>query len=215
LAEEKGLVLLEANKTAFSPAFNHIVTLVKSGMIGDVVGIDASESKLWKATELKRELDPAQAGGSLFEMGSYPLLPIFRLLGTDYRNINIYSRLNEDGVDVYTRGVLMFDNAVASFQLGLGVKTEGNLVISGTAGYVYVPSPWWKTDYFELRYEDQNKNKKYFYTWSEPGLRYEIQEFVSCIVNKRLHSSRLTPKESIRMADVMQRFTDRVNFYEI
>ena len=109
----------------------------------------------------------------------------------------------------------MFDNAVASFQLGLGVKTEGNLVISGTAGYVYVPSPWWKTDYFELRYEDQNKNKKYFYTWSEPGLRYEIQEFVSCIVNKRLHSSRLTPKESIRMADVMQRFTDRVKFYEI
>ena len=215
LAEEKGLVLLEANKTAYSPAFNHIVTLVKSGMIGDVVGIDASESKLWKVTELKRELDPTQAGGSLFEMGSYPLLPIFRLLGTDYKNINIYSRLNEDGVDVYTRGVLMFDNAVASFQLGLGVKTEGNLVISGTAGYVYVPSPWWKTDYFELRYEDQNKNKKYFYTWSEPGLRYEIQEFVSCIVNKRLHSSRLTPKESIRMADVMQRFTDRVNFYEI
>lgn len=215
LAREKGLVLLEANKTAYSPAFNHIVTLVKSGLVGDVVGIDASESKLWTAEELKRELDPDQAGGSLYEMGSYPLLPILRLLGTDIRNVNIYSRLNEDGVDVYTRGILMFDNAVASFQLGLGVKTEGNLVISGTKGYVYVPSPWWKTDYFELRYEDQNKNRKYFYTWSEPGLRYEIQEFVSCIVNKRLHSSRLTPKESICMADVMQRFAERKNFYEI
>ena len=215
LAREKGLVLLEANKTAYSPAFNHIVTLVKSGLVGDVVGIDASESKLWTAEELKRELDPDQAGGSLYEMGSYPLLPILRLLGTDIRNVNIYSRLNEDGVDVYTRGILMFDNAEASFQLGLGVKTEGNLVISGTKGYVYVPSPWWKTDYFELRYEDQNKNRKYFYTWSEPGLRYEIQEFVSCIVNKRLHSSRLTPKESICMADVMQRFAERKNFYEI
>ena len=191
------------------------MTLVKSGLIGDVVGIDASESKLWKVDELKRELDPAQAGGSLYEMGSYPLLPILRLLGTDIKNVNIYSRMNADGVDVYTRGILMFNNAVASFQLGLGVKTEGNLVISGTQGYVYVPSPWWKTDYFELRYEDQNKNKKYFYTWSEPGLRYEIQEFVSCIVNGRLHSSRLTPKESICMADVMQRFTDRKNFYEI
>ena len=52
LAQEKGLVLLEANKTAYSPAFNHIVTLVKSGLIGDVVGIDASESKLWKVDEL-------------------------------------------------------------------------------------------------------------------------------------------------------------------
>ena len=215
LAESKGLVLLEANKTAFSPAFKHMVTLVKSGLIGDVVGMDASESKLWGNANLKRELDPAMAGGSLYEMGSYPLLPIVKLLGTDYRNVNIYSRMNEDGVDVYTRGVIMHDNAVSSFQLGLGVKTEGDLVISGTKGYVYVPSPWWKTEYFELRYEDQNMNKKYFYSWAEPGLRYEIQEFVSCIVNRRMVSSCLTPKESIFMADVMQQFGERKNFFEI
>ena len=192
-----------------------MVTLVKSGLIGNVVGIDASESKLWGNANLKRELDPAMAGGSLYEMGSYPLLPIVKLLGADYRNINIYSRMNEDGVDVYTRGVIMHQSAVSSFQLGLGVKTEGDLVVSGTKGYVYVPSPWWKTEYFELRYEDQNNNKKYFYSWDEPGLRYEIQEFVSCIVNNRVMSSHLTPKESIFMADVMQQFAGRKNFFEI
>lgn len=215
LARERGLVLIEANKTAFCPAFNHLITLVKSGMIGDVVGIDASESKLWDKCRLKRELDASQAGGSMYEMGSYPLLPIIKLLGTDFRNLNIYSRLNEDGVDVYTRGVMMYDRAVCSFQLGLGVKTEGNMVISGTKGYAYVPSPWWKTDYFELRYEDQNRNKKYFYSWNEPGLRYEIQEFVSCVVNGRPVSPRLTPQESVCMARIMGQFGNRQNFYKI
>lgn len=215
IAKERGLMLMEANKTAYSPAFNHLVTLVKSGLIGDVVGIDASESKLWGEEKLKRELDPAMAGGSLYEMGSYPLLPIMKLLGTEYKDINIYSRLNENGVDVYTRGIVRYPGAVASFQLGLGVKTEGNLVISGTQGYVYVPSPWWKTDYFELRYEDQNRNKKYFYKWDEPGLRYEIQEFVSCIVNHRGSSARLTPRQSIAMARVMEQFAKRENFFEI
>ena len=215
MARERNLVLLEANKTAYSPAFNHLVTLVKSGLIGDVVGIDASESKLWGEENLKRELDPALAGGSLYEMGSYPLLPIVKLLGTDYEQINIYSRMNENGVDVYTRGIVRYAGAVASFQLGLGVKTEGNLVISGTQGYVYVPSPWWKTDYFELRYEDQNRNKKYFYKWDEPGLRYEIQEFVSCIVNHRGSSARLTPRQSIAMARVMEQFANRENLFEI
>lgn len=215
LAEKKSLVLIEANKTAFCPAFNHLVTLIKSGLIGDVVGVDASESKLWGDDKLKRELDPSQAGGSLFEMGSYPLLPIIRLLGTDYENINIYSRMNEADVDIYTRGIMRFHNAVASFQLGLGVKTEGNLVVSGTKGYAYVPSPWWKTDYFELRYEDQNRNKKYFYSWNEPGLRYEIREFVSCIVNGRIISSRLTPKESICMAGIMEQFINKKNVFEI
>ena len=215
IAKERGLVLLEANKTAYSPAFNHLVTLVKSGLIGDVVGIDASESKLWGEENLKRELDPAMAGGSLYEMGSYPLLPIVKLLGTEYEQIDIYSRMNENGVDVYTRGIVRYKSAIASFQLGLGVKTEGNLVISGTQGYVYVPSPWWKTDYFELRYEDQNRNKKYFYKWDEPGLRYEIQEFVSCIVNKRSSSARLTPRQSIAMARVMEQFANRENLFEI
>ena len=215
IAEERGVVLLEANKTAYCPAFNHLITLIKSGLIGDVVGIDASESKLWSEERLKRELNPNEAGGSLFEMGSYPLLPIMRLLGTDYENINIYSRLNSDGVDVYTRGIMRFGSAVASFQLGLGVKTEGNLVISGTKGYAYVPSPWWKTDYFELRYEDQNQNKKYFYKWDEPGLRYELQEFMACIINRRMTSARLRPQESVAMARIMEQFTQRENFFEL
>ena len=215
LAKERNLVLLEANKTAYCPAFNHLITLIKSGLIGDVVGIDASESKLWGDDKLKRELDPEQAGGSLYEMGSYPLLPIFKLLGINHQNINLYSRRNSNGVDVYTRGIIRYQNALASFQLGLGVKTEGNLVISGTKGYAYVPSPWWKTDYFELRYEDQNQNKKYFYKWDEPGLRYEIQEFVSCIINHRNSSARLTPKESIAMADIMQQFSESKNLFEI
>lgn len=214
IAEGQGLILLEANKTAFCPAFNHLISLIKSGLIGDVVGIDASESKLWGEDKLRRELDPNEAGGSMFEMGSYPLLPILKLLGTEYENINIYSRLNDNSVDVYTRGIIRYHNAVASFQLGLGVKTEGNLVISGTQGYAYVPSPWWKTDYFELRYEDQNRNKKYFYKWDEPGLRYEIQEFVSCIVNRRT-SARMTPKMSITMARIMQQFAERQNIFTI
>ena len=44
----------------------------------------------------------------------------------------------------------------------MGVKSEGELIISGTKGYIYVPAPWWKTDYFETRFEDQSENKRYF-----------------------------------------------------
>ena len=118
----------------------------------------------------------------------------------------------KDGVDMYTKGLMRYSHAVCSFKVGLGVKTEGNLVISGTKGYIYVPAPWWKTDYFELRYEDQNENKKFFYKWDGYGLRYEIQEFVSCILNNRYSSARLRRRESIQMAYVMQQFSERINF---
>ena len=214
LAEDNGVILMEANKTAHCPAFNHLMVMIKSGVIGEVVDIDASLSKLWDDDLSLREFDSTQAGGSLYELGSYPLLPIIKLLGTDYRNLNLYSRM-KNGVDMYTKGVLRYTHAVCSFQVGLGVKTEGNLVISGTKGYAYVPAPWWKTDYFELRYEDQNQNKKYFYKWDGYGLRYEIQEFISCILNHRHSTSRLRRRESICMAEIMQQFNDRKNFYEI
>ncbi len=213
LAKAKNLVLVEANKTAHCPAFNHLVTMIKSGLIGEVVDIDASESKVWGDKTL-RELDPKQAGGSFYELGSYPLLPILKLMGTDVLDMRLYSKMEND-VDIYTKGILLFPKAVCSFKVGLGVKTEGNLVISGTKGYAYVPAPWWKTDFYELRYEDQNKNRKYFYKWDGEGLRYEIREFLSCIVNHRGSSIYLNQEESIEMASLMQNFTDRINFTEI
>ncbi len=160
MAERKGVILMEANKTAHCPAFNHLMVMIKSGIIGEVVDVEASLSKLWDDDMSLREFDPQQAGGSLYELGSYPLLPIIKLLGVDYQNLNLYSRM-EDGIDIYTKGVFRYPKAVCSFKVGLGVKTEGNLVVSGTKGYVYVPSPWWKTDYFEIRYEDQNENKNF------------------------------------------------------
>lgn len=214
LAEQKGLILMEANKTAHCPAFNHLMVMIKSGVIGEVVDIEASESKLWSDDMSLREFDPLQAGGSFYELGSYTLLPIIKLMGCQYENLNIYSRMN-DGVDMFTRGVFHYPHATCSFKVGLGVKTEGSLVISGTKGYAYVPAPWWKTDYFELRYEDQNKNQKYFYKWDGEGLRYEIQEFISCVVNKRFSTARLRRRESVCMAEIMQAFTERKNFFEI
>ena len=205
LAEKKGIILMEANKTAHCPAFNHLVTLVKSGLIGKVVDVEASLSKLWDDDMTLREFDASQAGGSFFELGSYPLLPIIKFCGINFEHINLYSRM-QNGIDMFTKGEFRYADAVCSFKVGLGVKTEGNLVISGTKGYVYVPAPWWKTDFFEIRYEDQNENKKFFYKWDGFGLRYEIQEFISCIVNNRSSSARLRRRESICMAEIMESF---------
>jgi len=212
LAESKGLILMDANKTAHCPAFNHLMVMIKSGVIGEVVDIEASLSQLLDKNG--REFDPRQAGGALFEQGSLTLLPILKLMGIGYENLNLYSRM-ENGVDIYTRGVFRYPKATCSFKVGLGVKTEGNLVISGTKGYAYVPAPWWLTDYFEFRYEDQNENKKFFYKWDGFGLRYEIQEFISSILSHRFSSSRLRRRESIQMAAVMQQFIERKNFMEI
>ena len=203
LAEDNDLVLLEANKTAFCPAFGHVVTLVKSGIVGDVVDVRASLSKVVAAPT--RELDVAQGGGAMNEHASLTLLPVVKLLGKDFNNIQFYSKMG-DGVDIYTKIGISYPHATASVTLGVGVKTEGDLVISGTKGYLYVPAPWWLTDYFEVRYEDRTKNKKYFYSYDGEGLRYEIQEFISMIINKRRGSYKMKKEESVLIADIIEQY---------
>jgi glycerol-3-phosphate cytidylyltransferase len=212
LAEEKNLVLMEASKTAYCPAFGHIVTLIKSGIIGEVVDVKASLSKMVEPPT--RELDAAQAGGAMTEHAPLTLMAIIKLLGIDWKDVNFHTK-RENGVDIYTKGVLNYPHATSSFTLGIGVKTEGNLVISGTKGYVYVPAPWWLTDYFEVRYEDQTKNKKYFYSYDGEGLRYEIQEFLSMIVNERRSCYKLRRRESVAIAEIIEKYRNDENVTEI
>lgn len=211
-AETNNLVLLEASKTAFCPSFNHIVTLVKSGVIGNIVDVKTSLSKI--VSPPTRELDENQAGGAMNEHAPLNMMAIVRLLGKEYDNVNFYSKI-ENGVDIYTKVHICYPHATASMTLGIGVKTEGNMIISGTKGYVYVPAPWWLTDYFEIRYEDQTKNKKFFYCYDGDGLRYEIQEFMSMIVNHRMSSYKLRRKESIAIAEIIEKFNKKENYKEI
>ncbi len=207
-AEAHNLVLLEASKTAYCPAFCHITTLVKSGVIGDVVDVKASLSKMVQAPT--RELDATQAGGAMNEHSPLTLMSVIKILGKDYTKVDFYSKMEND-VDVYTKINLCYPHSTASVTLGIGVKTEGNLIISGTKGYIYVPAPWWLTDYFEIRYEDQTKNKKFFYSYDGDGLRYEIQEFISMIAYNRRNCYKLQTRESVAIAEIIERYNKKEN----
>ena len=163
LAKDNDVVLYEAIKTAYVPGFKRLIMLTKSGVIGKITDVDATFTKLVHDKTL-REYDLNQGGGSFNELISYPLIAIFKLLGTDYQDVKFFSRFDkETGVDVYSKLLIQYDDAVATANVGLGVKKEGELIIAGTNGYVYVPAPWWKTEYFEFRFEDQNLNEKYFF----------------------------------------------------
>lgn len=180
LAKENNLVLYDALKTAYFLAFNRLTVLLKSGIIGEVKALDVTCSSL--ATSNYWSLQRKYLGGSLTSWGPYALFAIFKILGMDYESYHFTSAYKEaNGVDLFTKIDFKFPHSVASAKLGLGVKSEGDLVISGTKGYIYVPSPWWKTDYFEVRYENFTNNRRYFYQLEGDGLRYEQAAFIKAI----------------------------------
>lgn len=175
LAIDNDLILMDSIKTAYSTAYNRLLLLLKGGKIGDVYSIDATCTSL-------REYDE-NSWNSITSWGPTALLPIFQVLGVDYNNKTINSLMLDDNsnFDLFTKIDLQYDNAVASIKVANSVKSEGELVISGSKGYAYVPAPWWKTDYFELRYENLEDTKKYFYQLDGEGIRYMLVAFVKSI----------------------------------
>lgn len=208
IAKKYKLVLLEAIKTAFCPGFEKLISIAKSGIIGQIKDVEACFTKLVEG-EI-RELNCKEFGGSVTELASYPLLAIVKLLGKP-KNVEFYSYIDkEKKIDLYTKILLKYQNGITPIaKVGLGVKSEGELIISGTKGYIYVPSPWWKTEYFELRFEDFAKNKKYFYSFQGEGLRYEIAEFLNMIILNKQETYKLKSSESKIINEIIEKFLEK------
>lgn len=182
LAAENGCVLSEALKTAYSTAFTRLILLVKGGIIGKPMAVDATCTSL-KNLAAKSQTDLNRIWNTICAWGPTAMLPVFQLLGTNWSESRITTKLLDGHADfdVFTKIDFTYPDAVATVKVGKGVKSEGELIISGTKGYVYVPAPWWKTDYFEVRYENPADNKRYFYQLDGEGIRYEIAAFVRMI----------------------------------
>lgn len=204
LAEERGIVLLEGIKTAYCPGFQQLINTARSGQIGEIRDIEACFTRL--ADPNSRECTDAQFGGAFLEYAAYTLLPVFKLYGTNYKDVEIHSITREDGLDSYTKIDLVYDQGMATAKCGVGVKTEGQLVISGSKGYILAESPWWLTRKFKIRYEDPNKVESFEPKFQGDGLRYEMSEFVARINKIDRNKYLLTPEEAIAMSEITEMF---------
>ena len=204
MAHDANRILMEAIKTAYCPGFAQLIGVARSGMIGSIRDVEAAFSRL--TPQGLREWTDTAYGGSFTEFGSYTLLPIFKLFGTEYESLRFDSILAPNGVDSYTKASFRFSRGLATTKTGIGVKTEGQLVIAGTNGYILAKSPWWLTRSFEVRYEDPNRKDEHYVNFLGDGLRYEISDFAYQIAGYQGRAFKLLDGESVAMARVLEQF---------
>ena len=180
LAAKHNCVLMEGIRTAYLTAYSRLLLLLKAGKIGEIVSVDATCTSLSTYGNFG---DKSLKWGALEAWGPTAMLPVFQILGTDYDSINIFTLPNDESskVDGFAKINFMYKKSTASIKVGVSAKSESDLVISGSKGYAYIPSPWWQTDYFELRYENASDNKRYFYQVDGEGIRYELVQFAAAI----------------------------------
>jgi len=206
LAKEKKLILLEAIKTSFFPAFSKVLSEIEKGKIGEVREVRSTFTKLVENREDREWQKPY--GGATNELASYPLLLAQKVLGT-HKSITFYDQL-ENGVDSANRIVCTHKKGAISIStVAIGSKAEGSAVISGTKGYIYIPAPWWLTKEFFIRYEDPNVKSSYHYDLEGDGIRYEISEFATKIQRSKRKSLKLKPQDMIAINKIISKYNKK------
>lgn len=215
LAKEKHLILMDAIKTAYSTAYKRLVLLAKSGKIGKVISVDSVCTSLRDGISITGT-DLSKKWNSMCDWAPVALLPIFQILGSEYKSKTITTKFldKSTNMDAFTKIDFIYKDAVASAKVAKAAKSEGQLIVTGTKGYIYVPAPWWKTDYFEVRYENQEDNQRFFYQLDGEGIRYEIVAFVKSVETGR--SLTYVGKDiSDSIVSVIESFDDRKDLVEI
>ena len=206
LADERGLVLLEAIKTAFFQAFGKLLTEIEKGKIGTIREVRASFTKIVANRKSREWMAPH--GGAVNELATYPLLLAQKLLG-DPETFSFLTHSEQD-VDSYTTIICKHRNNTHSISsVGIGAKSEGSAIITGTKGYIYVPAPWWLTKSYSIRFEDPLFEQRYSFDLEGDGLRFEISEFSTMITRGVRESDRLLRKDMRGINRVIAAFNSR------
>ncbi|SFV65998.1 Glycerol-3-phosphate cytidylyltransferase [hydrothermal vent metagenome] len=204
IAKREKRVLLSALKTAFLPAFNQLLKELDKGIIGDIKEVRATRTSLYREKDYPDEF---MAQGATNILSGAPSLLVNKVLGKR-KSITFFDQ-EESGYDISNLIVTTHKGgAVGVSTVATGIKSEGDAVISGTKGYIYIPAPWWLTKTFYVRFEDTHKSYTFNYELEGCGLRYMIAEFASLIQRGNRKSKMLTPKDMVGINRVLIDYAD-------
>jgi len=133
-AKANDRLLVEAVWTRWHPRFIRMVELVRNGAIGEIKAIDSSFT-FPGSLEGNYRLIPEMGGGSLFDVGPYPLHAFSALTNGDLKLVinSVERNLSTTGVDMTTQIDATINNSIAAHALtSFEREEEQKLVVTGS-----------------------------------------------------------------------------------
>jgi predicted dehydrogenase len=190
---------MEAFWTRFNPSFREALSKVKQGELGEVRYINADFSYQLINPE-KRFTEIALGGGSLLDMGVYPIFLAYALLGKPEK-ILASSLFFETGADQQTAVILQYKNAQAILQSNFMSHSNMSPTISGTEGRITLNPMWHEAQGYSL-IKNSHKTDYYLPTKGK-GFTYEIEECHKCINNNQIESELWSHQNSLDLIEIV------------
>ncbi len=185
-AQEHRVFLMEAMWSAFLPKFDVIRQVIEQGTIGEIRTVIADHGEFFEQDH--RIMRPELAGGTLMDLGSYPVALATKLLGKP-EQVFASGQSAPSGVNGQASIILKHAGGTqSSLHTSLFSHTPGTAVIAGTEGYIFIEGMFYAPGNFHVFNNDKQK-----VTYEEPkygydSLHFQAAHLATCVADGLLES---------------------------
>ena len=208
-SRENGVCLLEAMWTRFLPHIAQLRELLRSGVIGQVINVEADHGQYLIDSVNPRLTEPSLAGGALLDLGIYPVSFAHLVLGKPAR-ITATGVLTEKGIDSQTSAIFDYDDgAQAVITTTLNTGTPCRATIAGTLGRIEIDRTFYNPANMRLVMRD-GTTTEFPNTYKGHGLREQAAELERMVRNGEIESPLLTHKMSIEIMQSLDEIRNQI-----
>lgn len=203
--------LMEGMWIRFLPSIQHVVSMIRQGLIGNITAIRASVSYKAPHDPDNRYFDPELGGGSLLDLGIYSVFLSLLLLGKPC-SVKAIGKLSDEGVDEDCSILLQYKNGShATLESSLVSSLDVPAEITGEKGTIKILNPWYeRASGIELQTGGEG-TIIYPCLWEGHGLYFETEEVIRCVESNRVESDLLSHELSLQMINVLDEVRSQIN----
>lgn len=200
-AKANNVFLMEALWTRFIPSFIKAKELVESGTIGEVKNIIADFGFRSSSSADSRVFNPNLGGGSILDVGIYPIFLATSILGKP-KNIKAIANLNDQKTDDSCGMLFDYGNAMANLTSSLVANQKVEATIFGTTGAIQLNNRFHEPTSVSI-FRDFKEEQTFEFKEKGSGMQYQIFEVEHCLKNKKIESEMMSWSDSLLLHEVM------------
>lgn len=195
--------LMEGMWVRFLPSIDTLLTLIEQDAIGQVRAIKASMSYKAPYDPESRYFNRDKGGGSLLDLGVYPVYLSHLLLGKP-EQIQAHAKLSDQGIDESCAAVFSYhDGSYALIDSSLIFQTELAATVYGESGKITLLPNWNEKPEAIVQEMYEGQTIRHPCQWEGRGLQFEAMEVYDCIRQRKIYSEKCCHQFSLDLMQTM------------
>lgn len=195
--------LMEGMWIRFLPSIRMVLDLINDGIVGKVLSIKAATTFKAPPDDSSRYFDREKGGGSLLDLGIYPVYLSLLLLGKP-KSIKAFAKLSENNVDENCSMLFQYKSgAYAMLESSLISSSDAPAEIICERGSIKIYHPWFeRAKGIEINVEGEGKII-YPCTWEGHGMQFETTEVLQCLEGRKVESPMHSHQVSLDLISIL------------